>query len=273
MMMKAVAYYRSRPCEPEASDLALRLQREAVRRTAEKNFLDVVAEFVKREGEAGSETCPAYVAAVHAALAQRSSEDLIDVALLIATDAAIGTGETFDEPNIEGSHGLLHFWIGARLIPALPEIALPAGAPGPLCLYADYRPRQRETLVYLCNARPDPLAEVTVVTDTIDMGDLHNSKPGERWAEASETGEQHWDTVPPGTCVLLNTLGHMVWDMVNRHRMTFTDAAGQRWTAEVVDMNLNACQLSQDPDEVWATFRPACPADQAGAGEQLDKVS
>lgn len=271
-MMKAVAYYRSRPSEPEASEQALRLQREIVQKTAEKYFLDVVAEFVEREGEAGSETCPAY-AAVRTALAQKTSEDLIDVALLVAADAAIGTGAPFDEPHIKGSHGLFHFDLGARLIPAPPVIALPLGAPGPLCLYADYRPRQRETLIYLCNAGPDPLVEVTVTTDNITMSAFFTSEPGERWAEAGEASDQHWDVVPPGTCMLLNTLGHMVWDMVNRHRMTFTDAARQRWAAEVVDVNLNACDLSQEPDRVWATFRLARPADQAGAEEQLDEVS
>jgi len=270
--MKAVAYYRSRPGEPEASELALRLQREAVQRQVEEGFLDVVAEFVEREGEAGSETCPAYAAAVRAALAQRTREDLIDVALVITTDAAIGTGETLKKPHIEGTHGLLHYYLGARLVPALLEIALPAGTPGPLCLYADYRPRQRETLIYLCNAGPDPLAEVTVTIDTITMSDFHASGPGERWAEAGEAREQQWDAVPPGTCVLVNALDHLVWDMVNRYRMTFSDAAGRRWTAEVVDLNLNACQLSQDPDEIWETFRPAHPADQTGAGERPEKA-
>ncbi len=172
-MMKAVAYYRSRPGEPEASALGpappARGRAEARPR---KYHPDVVAEFVEREGEAGSETCPAYVAAaVHAALAQRTSEDRIDVALLTATDAAIGTGETFDDPHVEGTHRAPPLSASsARLVPAPPVIALPTGAPGPLCLYADYRPRQRETLVYLCNAGPDPLAEVTVTTHTIDHG-------------------------------------------------------------------------------------------------------
>lgn len=271
--MKAVAYYRSRPGEPEASEQALRLQREAVQKTAEEHFLDVVAEFVEREGEAGSETCPAYVAAACAALAQKTSEDMIDVALVIATNAAIGTGEIFEDPHVEGTHRVLHYYLETRLITAPPVIALPTGAPDPLCLYADYRPRQRETLVYLCNAGPDPLAEVTVTTDTITMGDFHTLGRDERWAEASKAGEQHWDAVPPGTCVLLNALGHMVWDMVNRHRMTFTDAAGQRWTAEMVDVNLNACQLSQDPDEVWEAFRPALPADPTVADERPGKAS
>ena len=265
-MMKAVAYYRSRPCEPEASEQALRLQREAVQTTSEECFLDVVAEFVEHEGEAGSENCPAYVAAVHAALAQKTSKDRIDVALLIATDAAIGTGETFDEPHIEGSHRLFYIWISARLVPAPLAIALPAGAPGPLCLYADYRPRQRETLVYLCNAGPDPLAEVTVTIDTITMSAFFTSEPGERWAEASEARVQHWDAVPPGTCVLLDALGHMVWDMVSRYRMTFTDAAARRWTGEAFDVNLNACDLSQEPDRVWAIFRTVDPAEQTEAG-------
>ena len=47
-MMKAVAYYRARPSEPEASDLALRFQREAVRREVEESGLTLVAEFVER---------------------------------------------------------------------------------------------------------------------------------------------------------------------------------------------------------------------------------
>lgn len=154
-MMKAVAYYRSCPGEPEASDLALRLQREAVQREVEEHHLDLAAEFAEREGEKGSETWPAYAAAVRAALAQGPEEDLIDVAL-VATYAAIGTGEPFEEPHLEGTHKLLHFEIGTRSIPTLPRIALPAGAPGPLCLYADYSPRQVQTLVHLCNAGPKP---------------------------------------------------------------------------------------------------------------------
>ena len=38
------------------------------------------------------------------------------------------------------------------------EIALPLGAPGVLCLYADFRPGQLDTLVYLCNAGLDALS-------------------------------------------------------------------------------------------------------------------
>ena len=72
--------------------------------------------------------------------------------------------------------------------------------------------------------------------------------------------------------MLLDTLDHMVWDGVSRHRMTFTDAAGRCWTAEAFDVNLNASDLSQEPDRVWATFRPAQPADQAGAGERPEQV-
>jgi hypothetical protein len=190
------------------------------------------------------------------------------VQFIIATSAAIGTGETFKEPHVEGARSLFYCYLGTRLIPAAPEIALPAGAPGPLCLYADYRPRQLETLVYLCNAGPDPLAEVTLVTDTIDGNEFSTLKPDKRWAEARDPQVQQVNTVPPGTCVLVNALCHQFSESVNRHRLTFSDAAGRRWTTWAHDHPLNAWWLAEDPDEVWVTFRPACPADQTGAEEQ-----
>ena len=270
--MKAVAYYRSRPSEPEASEQALRLQHEAVQMTVEKYHLDVIAEFVEREGEAGSETCPAYAAAVHAALAQ-TCEDWIDVALLNAACAAIGTGEPFGEPHLEGEHKLLHFSLEARSIPALPRIELPAGAPGHLCLYADFSPRQVQTLVYLCNAGPEPLAEVTVATSDSSVPEFRGSKPGEHGAEVDDTRKKQWDAVAPATCVLLDTLGHRIVDESSRRRVTYTDTMGQRWTAKAHDHNLNAWYLLEDPERVWVAFDPAQPADQAGAEERAEDIS
>lgn len=270
-MMKAVAYYRSRPSEPEASEQALRLQREAVQSTVEEFHLDVVAEFVEREGEEGSGTCPAYGAAVHAALAQ-TSPDRIDVALLVATYAAIGTGETFDEPHLEGSHKLFHFLLEARSIAALPRIELPAGSPGPLCLYADFSPRQAQTLVYLCNAGPDPLAEVTDTTSDSSVPESRASEPSELGAEADDTHRKQLDAVPPATCVLLDTLSHRIVGESRRHRVTYTDTAGQRWTAKAHDHNLNAWYLSEDPERVWVAFDPAEPAGQAEVEERPEQV-
>ena len=270
--MKAVAYYRTRPGEPEASDLALRLQREAVQRDIEGSGLELVAEFVEREGEAGNEGYPAYVAAVCAAVAH-GEEGKPAVALIVASRAAIGSGEVFREPRVEGGSGVLHYWLDEPLVPTPPEIALPAGAPAPLCLYADFRPRQLDTLVYLCNAGSAMLAAVAVVTDTIDMSQFYTSELGERWAGVDDTREQQWDVMPPGTGVLVNSLGHVVWDMVSRYRLAFTDASGRRWAAEADDLALNACRLAQNPDRVWVAFGPVRLAAQTGAVGRPEETS
>lgn len=269
--MKAVAYYRTRPSEPEASDLALRLQREAV----EAGGFDPVAEFIEREGEEGSETYPAYAAAMRATLAAADGEhdDVRDaglitmVALVIATHAAIGTGEPFQEPEVEVDAGIssrvsvLPTHLQAPTIPAPPRIALPAGAPAPLCLHADYRSRQLDTLVYVCNAGLDALTALLVATDTIDLHQFHVSKPGERWAEMHHTSEQWWDAVLPGTCVWVNSLDHCFGDAVNRYRVSFTDAAGRRWTAKAHDHALSSCHPPESPDQVWTAFGPVRPAE------------
>lgn len=266
--MKAVAYYRSRPGEPEASDLALRLQREAVQRKVEEHDLDLIAEFVEREGEEGSESWPAYTAAVQAAISHKKRKDRSDVALLIATNAPIGTGEPFEEPHLDGMNGLIYHWVGAWPTPAPLEIALPAGAPGPLCLYADYHPHQLEILVYLCNAGPGLLTEVTVETDNVIMGASHASKPGDRQMETKEARKHEWDAVLSGACVLLNALDHQIWGMGKCYRMTFTDVAGRRWTAEARDLSLNAYRLSQDPKRLWVAFNLIHPADQVEVEER-----
>jgi hypothetical protein len=147
--------------------------------------------------------------------------------------------------------------LNASLIPVQPEIALPLGAPGVLCLYADFRPGQLDTLVYLCNAGLDALSEVTVVIDNTSMFSFYQSEPAKRWANVHATRQVRWDVVPPGICVLINTLSHYIWDEVNRYSLTFTDAAGQRRTAKAHDLTLNACRLAQDPDKVWVAFDAA----------------
>ena len=269
--MKAVAYYRTRPSEPEASDLALRLQREAV----EAGGFDLIAEFIEREGEEGSETYPAYAAAMRAALAAADGEhdDVRDAglitlaALVIATHATIGTGEPFQEPEVEVEAGIssmvsvLPTHLQASTIPPPPRITLPVDAPAPLCLHADYRSRQLDTLVYLCNAGPDALAAVLVAIDTIDLHQFHVSKPDERWAEVHHTSEERWDAVLPGTCVWVNSLDHFLGETVNRYRVSFTDAAGRRWTAEAHDHALNSCHPPESPDQVWTAFGSVRPAE------------
>lgn len=266
--MRAVAYYRSRPSEPEASDLALRIQHEAVRKIVEESDLDLVVEFTEYEGEEGSENHPAYVAAVRAAIAHKKDDTMLDVALIVASQAGIGSGEPFKKPSVEGRGGLWHYMLNKPLIPAPLEIALPAGAPSPLCLYADFRPRQLDTLIYLCNAGLETLVEVAVATDHISMHQFYRSEPGERWVELDYAGEERWLSIPPGSCVLIAALDHFVWDEVNRYRLTYTDATGQRWTAETHDLPLNACRLAQDPDKVWVDFSPPRAADRAVDGKR-----
>lgn len=135
-----------------------------------------------------------------------------------------------------------------------------------MCLYADCRPGQLDTLVHLCNAGADALDEVAVATDTISMHRFFTSEPGERWAEGTRTREQRWDVVAPGRCVPVASLSHIISDLVSRHRLVYTDAAGRRWTAEAHDLPLNACQPSQDPEGVWVAFDPVRAADQAASG-------
>jgi len=79
--MKAIAYYRSRPGEPDASNLALERQRAAVQRAVQDYGLAVVGEFVEREGEAGSEGHPSFIDAVEAEVGERHGESLADGAL------------------------------------------------------------------------------------------------------------------------------------------------------------------------------------------------
>ena len=149
-----------------------------------------------------------------------------------------------------------------RLFQCNPRSPCPLGSPGVLCLYADFRPGQLDTLVYLCNAGLDALSEVTVVIDNTSMFLFYQSEPAERWASVHATRHVRWDVVPPGIYLLINTLSHYIWDEVNRYSLTFTDAAGQRRTAKAHDLTLNACRLAQDPDKVWVTFDAAGPSGQ-----------
>ena len=107
-----------------------------------------------------------------------------------------------------------------------PEIALPLGAPGILCLYADFRPSQLDTLVHLCNAGLDALSDITVVIDNTSMFSFYQSQPAQRWASVDATRQVRWDAVPPGACVLINTLSHYRWDEVNRYSLTFAPRDG-----------------------------------------------
>lgn len=269
-MRKAVAYYRSRPGKPEASGLALRLQREAVRKAVKEDSLDLIGEFTEREGESGTEGCPAYVAAARMAHGQGELVEFI-----IASRAAIASSEPFKEPDIKyeppddqdifGQGYFMHELLTPSVEHAS-EIPLPDGAPGPLCLYADFRPRQLDTLVYLCNATPEALLGVVVRTGCITMHEFHRSQGEERWAKADGSFEQRWAAVPPGACVQVAWLNHVIWDDVRRHRLTYADKAGRRWTAQAHDRPFSPNWLAEGPANAWIALSPARATDPATPG-------
>lgn len=105
------------------------------------------------------------------------------------------------------------------------------------------------------------------------MPEFHASESGEHEAEAGNAREQQWDAVLPGTCVLLNSLCHRFSGDGNRQRVTYTDVAGRRWTTKAHGLTLSAWYMSENPEQVWVTFDPACPADQAGTGERPGEAS
>lgn len=253
--MKTIAYYRTRPSEPEASELALRLQRQAVQREVEESGYDLVAEFIEYEGQTVRETYPTFISAVRTASSH--STEGFDVILLIVMQAGISTGEPFDEPVVDNAGGIMRVYLQVPSIPRPAEIVPPAGAPGPLSLYANCRPHQLDTLIYLCNAGPDALTDVVVTTDTVGMNEFFASKGGqELWVDA-RTCEEHWTMVPPGLGIMVAWLDHWIWDSVSRYRVAYTDRAGRRCTAVAYDVNLTICVLSENPDKVWAAFRRA----------------
>lgn len=264
--MKTVAYYRTRPSEPEPSDMALRLQREAVRQTLEEGTLGeltIVAEFIEREGESDPETYPAFVAAVQAAVGHSSGDGPIDVAFLIASVAAIGTGQPFRAPAVPGDNELFWLHIQAPSIAFHTEIALPQGAPGPLCLYAEFRPRQCDTLVYLCNAGSAPLQAVTIALTMVGMASFFEAKGDDRWVDADPIKRRCFDLVPAQCCVLINTLDHSFWDNVTRYQLTYADASGQRWEAETHDCNLCVHDMPKS-ERAWVEFRRLAMASTSG---------
>ena len=71
-----------------------------MRKALEEGSLDLIGEFTEREGESGTEDCPAYVAAARMAYGQGELVEFI-----IASRAAIGSGEPFKEPDTKDSSG------------------------------------------------------------------------------------------------------------------------------------------------------------------------
>jgi len=129
--------------------------------------------------------------------------------------------------------------------------------PGGLYLYADFRPRQLDTPLYLCNAGTEVLAEVEVTIGTISLFQFHRLQGPERWATVQESYGKQFEAVPPGRCVLINTLDHVIADEVNRYCLSFTGAEGRRTTMEAHDRTLTASWLEEDPANVWVRFGDA----------------
>ena len=244
--VKAVAYYRTRPSEPEASARALLAQKEAVRELVEKYDYRLIREFTEREGEVKG--YPVFRAAIRAAVAL-TTPGLLDVAFIIPSHAGIGAGAAFTEPYIPGSHRLLNWELSTILDPDLNEIALP-GAPAALSLYADFRWNEPDTRFYLCNAGTEPITEVVVVIDSANATEPFDdpSPDGEASRRCIETG--HWNAVQPGRCVLIDVLGRLRIDSHYRYRVTFTAADGSRRT-------MMACEGGMDSENRWVAFTEA----------------
>jgi len=143
-------------------------------------------------------------------------------------------------------------------MPIQSEMALPKGAPGPLCLYAVFCPRQLNTLIYLCNAGSDPLPAVRITSTTIEMATFFREEGDDRWSDA-QSSERCWDLLPISQCIKINQLSHTFWDYVTRYKLTYVDASGQRWQTETHDCNLCVCDKPES-ERAWVEFRPLASA-------------
>lgn len=260
--MKAIVYYRSQPSEPDASNVALERQRAAVRRDVQDSGYAVVGEFVEREGEPGSEGYPAYIAAVEAACAAREDPDWGDVAVIVASNGAIGSGDPFIEPQVESSNALLFVTLDEPTIPHATEIPIPANAPGQLSLYAVVRHPQLDTLIYLCNAGPSAITDVELLIDEISTSDDLSSDDRESQDRWHATEEKRLDAVPARVCVQVNRLSHALPELNFLYRLRFTDEEGRRCMTTCGDGILNAWYVTENPDKVWVAFPPARSADE-----------
>ena len=237
---------------------ALRLQREAAEKSA-GGAGGITAEFIEREGEPGAEAYPAFAAAVRSAIKQSTSDAGFSVELIIASHAAVGSGAVFVEPVVE-THGeglLITSNLLAALIPPPPIIALPAGAPAPLCLFGDYRRSQADTLIYLCNAGAEPITNAVLVIDRIDdyariMSKRENPRP-----RIISTYEQRLGTVPAGTGVWVDESTHVItFDEYRRYRVAYNGAGRRRCFEEALEGSITNIHGPSTPEHAWAAFAP-----------------
>ena len=261
--MAIIAYYRTRPSEPEASGLALSLQRQAAHEAAGGHH-EITAEYIEREGEPGAEAYPAYAAAVNAANGLSAHDGGRCVQLIIATRAAVSSGLVFNEPQLrtEGGGFVLTVELLVPTIPPAPTIALPPGAPAPLCLHAEWRPRQLDTLIYLCNAAPQPLTAATALIDTIDDYAALTSKRINPRPQVVSTCERRLGAIPTNTGLWLGSITHAIdLERSTRYRLAYIDAAGRRRFAEARDDTLGGVHSPAASRHAWVAFEPARPAE------------
>lgn len=264
-MDDVIIYYRSRPSEPEASEVAMRLQRADVQAQVEAGRIRVVAEVVEEESEATDQELrqwhrdfwdavlagdldlfwkvrlqarPGLDAAVAASEAYGSTE------IVVVSDAAIGSGETFKPANLNWGGANVRCWHG-RTVETPEEIELPPGAPGRLSLYLLPRPGQLDELYYLCNAGRTPLLDVMVVADSIIRfrGTVRSRlrmrplKLRARWRKETDCIVRRCSILPPGRGILIGGDDEVFGgETIDRYWMSFTTARGRRQSVRVTDL-------------------------------------
>ncbi len=273
-----VVYLRTRPSEPEVSAGALAVQRAAVQ--AEVGSAASIIEFIEAEGDSDDQDRPAYRAAWQLVSESACGDGPV---LIIATREAIGGGQPFisdpivlkqpgpepstvaeGRPPEEPRYVPLVIELDAPLHPDLSLIEPPAGAPAPICLYADPRPGQLRTLIYLCNTGSDILRDVTVHMNEISIAEFYRSRgPVEQWVEADDASVERWENLEPGSGLLLSVISHTFNDVVEGYVLRFTDAAGVRRKLRAISAGLSAAS-GGGAEQRWVAFRP-CLA-EGGSG-------
>lgn len=249
-----VAYLRSRPSEGAASDEAMSMQRQVLAEMTGRGEIAVVAEFVEMEDD--SDDWPAYRAAYREAASR-------DCTLVIVGYGAIGTGPRFSQPDMSGTGGAEIMEISVPYVRFGDLIPIPEGAPAWVAFWADYRPPQGVTAVYLCNAGPDAMEAIECTSIHCALG------VDEGFAGASCILEP----IPAGKARLFATLFHEEWSYYSRYYLTYRSCGLPQEPLKATDGPLSSALLSEDPSKIWVAFRPATPDEAAAAVERLAALS
>ena len=135
------------------------------------------------------------------------------------------------------------------------ETGAPPGARKGVYLYADYRPEELRTLIYLCNGTEERLCESTFKIDVTTLFEFVTCEDddGIDWSglEQEQIAAMH-----PGQCVLVNELSHEMWDLVYRYELMFSEGDLRHEKIVAYDRALNAWWLAENPTAVWVIFCP-----------------